>query len=252
MSTESDNTRAAVADLLAGAIIEFSARHKGQTTRPASWGAPFKMRGSGHVRYCSDPATTGLRKRGYADEFVRHIRHTGWYADMDGDNTYRGVVYLLPGRDGMTRALAGYEESDNPDAAVLDLSQIHEAADGDDASREAARTADQLAEWAAMEEREWNTAWHAGSRWNDLGDEIQEVRDEVRQLIAEYRDLRQTKTGSILARYQALINVARRKRTALQKQRATLACGADDRYCFHRGDANLRAAFNEGAGRRVL
>lgn len=75
------------------------------------------------------------------------IDHTGWYADPDGGNTYRGFVFALSnGRFG-----AGYEMKDNGER-VYYLSVFDNASD-------AARFADGEAQYYAEQECEYRQRW---------------------------------------------------------------------------------------------
>jgi hypothetical protein len=133
--------------------------------------------------YVQTPASVGLRfvgiveaesymKRRYFDgEGAFSNRDLcGWYTDpdgyhgKDGDGLVWGVVYLLPGRAGKTRLVAGYQFGGTDDGPYLDLSKVFEdrVMEGElktcDVAYQAARHADGLAEEVAEDEREYQLA----------------------------------------------------------------------------------------------
>lgn len=86
----------------------------------------------------------GLRWQ-YADEVSRSIKHTGWYCDEYGDDTIRGLVLRLPKGRGF---LAGWTMGERM-ATEIDVSWVH----ADEV--EAAHAADDMAERAAENQREY-------------------------------------------------------------------------------------------------
>lgn len=139
----------------------------------------FKAHGYDHVRWV-EHAADGLRLVGFADKIVG-LRHMGWYTDEDGyGDTYRGVVYQLPSGGDGERFAYGYADPCNDGAALLCF-------DLEGSKEDAARAADQFAEIFAEEAREYSTAWGAGRRYEDLGEEIKEARKEALAIGAEMR-----------------------------------------------------------------
>jgi hypothetical protein len=139
----------------------------------------------------------GLRFVGYCDEIVRGraIDHKGWYTNDFEDETYRGAVWQLPGRKGVARFIAGYQDPNNDGAAFVDLDIINgfacdEGAVGE-AKRDAAFRADSIAQRNAEREREYNEGWQAGARWVDLGEQIATERRATIELIQEMKAERQ-------------------------------------------------------------
>ena len=204
-----------------------------------------------------------------------HTRNgrAGWYTDPHGDS-YKdgtglcwGVVYQLPGRDGMARFVAGYVmggcSDENP---TIDFSYIHESptdysAQDCDAAIDAARAADSMAERAAEAEREYQTAWSAGSLFAVLGDDIATQRKAALALFKERRlakavGLSGDTYGAICEALRAAIASAVSTIEKAREKRAQLASGDYDRpgmpLYFSTRDAALREAFNEGAGETVL
>lgn len=159
-------------------------------------GAPF---GRDNLQWAENPSAIGLRFVGYADELSDWIRHSGWLTN-DYGGAMRGVVYQLPGRKGVSRFIAGYQEFEsrkpmNGDSAALDLRTVFCSEPGEDCSRygsdgpkrEAARHGDSIAESHAETEREYNEAWQAARQWDELGDEMTETRASARQLVRDMR-----------------------------------------------------------------
>ena len=203
---------------------------------------------------------------------------SGWYADDRQDNLGYGLVYQLPGRNGQSRFVAGYAFSDDC-GVTLDLSRVYaepaafpeparKSATGYtmgghwtwqdnpremDAARDAAFAADSMAQAAAISEREYQTAWRAGAEWGDETADIAAVREEIRDILQDLRQLRCT------SGYPALCKViAARVRDLLadmqerRNRRDELARGERKHLIFWPGDKCLAAAFNDGAGEQVL
>lgn len=182
------------------------------------------------------------------------IDHTGWYCDPYHEDTCVGVVARLRGRDGNARYIPGWRFKAWGDEGVFDLSDVFEApADGpygtDEALIDCARRADHLAEIAAEKEREYQTAWRAGSRWADAKSEESELRKEALQILAERRSVRTDAT-----RYPALCGTIRKHVFRItiairesRKERTRLAEGESADLYFY-PDASAIEAFCDGAG----
>jgi hypothetical protein len=136
----------------------------------------------------------GLRVVGFCDEVQRkelgyspRDEHQGWYTDEDGDReVLRGVVYLLP----HGRYISGYADPYNDDCARIVFSNVYENA------IDAARAADELARINAEHEREYNTVWQAGRRYEELGEERKSLSTENGKL---RHDMKGTKGAVRLA-----------------------------------------------------
>lgn len=233
--------------------------------------------GTAHV---SKPAAFGLRHVGdvvaesYGGRDCWNKRdHGGWYTDpygdvfKDGSGLCWGVVYQLPGRNGKARFVAGYEFGGTDGGPTLDLSKVYESdpsesgvydTDARDltAARDAARHADALAKYAAKEERDYQTAWQAGSRWAELGDEVADARKAALAILRERRAVMwSTDDGkppqAICAAIRDRLRSYLRDIAEARSKRANLAKGDHDSLIFY-PDERLRAAFNEGAGANVL
>jgi hypothetical protein len=127
-----------------------------------------------------------------------------------------------------------------------------------DAASDAARAADSMAQHAAEQEREYQSAWAAGSEWAQLGEEIASERKAALELLQErrraraagldgYKAICATMRGAIESHLES-IREAREKRESLERGDG----GGSEYMLFWPGDATLRAAFNEGAGQTVL
>lgn len=181
--------------------------------------------------FIDTPESAGFRFVDYADKLAS-LNHTGWYTDDEfQDSTLRGAVLQLPARKGCARFVAAYQESDN-DGYVIDLSRgavysekvtyRHRDSCLDDEIRSAALNADSFAERAAEREREYQSAWRAGSNFAQLGESIIAARREALAILAERRDVRTMDKPAlckaIRARVDALLETirdARREREEL-------------------------------------
>lgn len=184
---------------------------------------------------------------------------TGWYADPHGHgwNLCYGVVYQLPSRKGESRFVAGYDWSDFEGGPTLDLTRVYVEPRSDwevdvmtcDAAIDAARAADSMAEHAAEEEREYQTAWAAGSAWADAAEVISDARKKALSILAERRKVNESDASPVLCevirdKIRDLVESIAETRAEQRK----LADGdARDLY-FWNGDQRLRDAFMEGAG----
>lgn len=221
---------------------------KSVTDSPTYYAPSIGTRNANGTRWV-DNWSAYFRDMKYCDDVARSIRHNGWYSDSNQDATYRGAIFQLRGRNGKTQWLAGYVDSDN-DGACIDFSEVFTApGEGDDGDlRDAARRADRLAESAAEESREYDTAWQAGSMWRDIMDGLPAIRTEIRELIQAYHISPEGKARDVVV---SAITEKFRERANAIKNADTLAAGDDDNYYFY-PSARLIDAFNEGAGERVL
>lgn len=241
-------------------------------------------------RWIENPAAMGLRFVGYCDKISDTIRHTGWFTDPDQDGKIRGCVYQLPGRGGKARFVAAHDNEDNGAAdcggpayvdfstvyrsdfvaemrsALRDISKRHqtpammnpgywaESAHGT-AKKEAAIGADSFAESAAEKERDYQTAWQAGSQYANCLQELAAIRASVRQTIRDMKgacDTLRTLPASLKARLRSSIKAELSERETIFQRMERLKDGEADSLCFWPGDERLHGAFNEGAGCVVL
>lgn len=224
--------------------------------------------------YVEHPESSGLRfvgrvqvDCGSRDGYWDKRGDSGWFTDPYGDTSRDGaglcygVVYQLPGRKGESRFVAGYQFGGCDGGPTLDLGRVYAESACDwnchpnnmESAHEAARAADSMAQRAAEQEREYQTAWAAGNRWSDMWQEVQDAAAELRAVLAERRAVKGT------AGYPALCRAIRSHVTGLMSQirkaRATmakLAEGEVEPLYFYPGEARLRDAFNEAAGNEVL
>lgn len=146
---------------------------------------------SDSIRWVENPSAAGLRYVGFADEVNHWIRHKGWYTSPDGDDgeVYRGVVYLLPGRNRAPRFVGGYSNPWN-DGVRIDFGSICEDSDT------AANIGDRLAEIDAEKERDYQEAWQAGRQCEDL---LDEAKAELSRAIALVREMRAARKQGAMA-----------------------------------------------------
>lgn len=193
----------------------------------------------------------GLRFADYADDCLRSIRHTGWFIDEYGEDKYRGCVFYLPGRDGYTLCVPGYQESSSGGYCV-DLRDVRRDRDGDERKRDIAFTADSMAENAADVARDYNASWSLGNQYSDLVTAYRANRRERRQLVANLRAARDE-----MARLRIDSTWSRDLCRTIRAKIATLKEQSRDAYEAAQAilDANpyaVKDAFNDGAGMAVL
>ena len=224
------------------------------------WNPPFETRGAKAMRWIEKPSECGLRFVGYASDLV-DLRHTGWYVDNDQFDTAHGVVFQLPARHGKPLFVAGYDDPNNG-AANAGGPVALDFGDTTDDQATAARWADRIAEWHAESEREYQAAYSAGDRWAEIGEEIKQVRGEIRAAISQFRKARAFIGDAAGATYNRLCEIIRgdvsddlEKVRELRAERAKLAEGdfvSEWLPGWNTRDSNSRDAFNEGAGAAVV
>ena len=259
------------------------ARYPATDIFPAvSWQAPddARPRSSERLAYVDSLGRAGLRMVGRVladhprDLWNNRGTESGWITDAygetseDGTGLCWGVVCQLPGRNGKARFVAGYQfggtDGGTDAGPTLDLGTIYESesARGDDCkpqdhedARDAARVADSMARIAAEAEREYQTASAAGSRWYSSWEELADNRATVLATIRELKGACQTIAAlpeTIKARIRSSIESDLDTRSGILARMARLAEGEFQGLIFWNGDERLKAAFNEGACRKVL
>lgn len=207
---------------------------------------------SDSVRWCED--VYELRVVGFCDEVTggshRYIRnpidHKGWYTDPWGDgDLYRGLVLQLPGKH-EARYLAAYADPNCDGAALVDLSHIW----GDEC--DAAMSADQFAEEHAEREREYQTAWQAGAKWADLGEDVARERRDLLAALAERRKVKAEHVPTLCRLLRLKVADVLERISESRDERARLKDGDSDGLYFWTGNRDLADAFNDGAGEVVL
>lgn len=198
--------------------------------------------------YVESPEACGLRLQLEAGD-LKGVDHNGWFTNpygesfKDGSGLCYGAVFLMTGRDGRARAVAGYQHGGQPGYCV-DFKRIFDSIgdDLDSALYEASRAADGLAESAAEDEREYQTAWQAGSQYGDLLEKVKEKRRDLLELL-------KTRKSSGMAR-KSLVNIVSEMLSEIcemRKEMTDLREGDKPQLCFYTGDERLRDAFCEGA-----
>ena len=187
------------------------------TNLAARNGQAFACAGESRVIWVESPESKGLRFVGLAADLVG-LDYSGWDVGPSGClGTARGVVYLLPAKNGKTRALAAIADPVNSDddgegPALVSL-DIVECEDGDEAIREAARRADRFAELYAESENEYSEAWHAGQRAREKSaDAVAAAYDwkvAVRELRAAFKSRHSLPPGEARATVKSLIDLVR-------------------------------------------
>lgn len=202
---------------------------------------------AGVVRWIEN-ASDGLRLIGFADEIAREthwrmIDHSGWFADPDGCELFRGVVYQLPAaRHGSKgereRYVYGYADPNNKGAALLAFSPVSD-------KMEAARFSDGFAERCAETERDYREAWQAGQRAAELAEERRELTAQVRALLRELASAcdRLGDVPHIKTALRGAIRHALDAREKARQERQELRDSFE-----HSRDQTLAAAFRDGEG----
>jgi hypothetical protein len=125
--------------------------------------------------------------------------YSGWYADADCDETYRGHVWQLPARNGSPQYVAGYVEDQGRSVGetraggYVVLCVDRGALELFDDKEDAARAGDGLAERNAERDREYSGRWreasNADSERDDARDDLKSARGSARSIIAALREL---------------------------------------------------------------
>lgn len=189
---------------------------------------------------------------------------SGWITDpygcysRDGDGLAWGVVYQLPGRAGVARFVAGYGIGDTDSPPHLDLSTVYTCNTRDgccweqaDAAKDSGATgaADDMAKKAAEAERDYRTAWQAGTQWAAERETVATTRRKTLDLLKQNRESGGSRDlPAIHATICKAACDARERISAARERMASLAQGDCDPLYFWAGDSELCAAFCEGAG----
>lgn len=245
----------------------------GIATKPYSavtW-QPANPRYRERLGYVDRPQNAGLRhvgdvvaECGGRNGYFNSSGRGGWFTDpfgdvfKDGTGLCWGVVYQLPARDGKARFVAGYQFGGTDQGPTLDFGTIFESDSmrGDYCepvehcdARDAARSADSMAQNAAEKEREYQTAYAAGSRYAEKAEEVKEARKDLLEILAERRKVKGESSypalcRAIKSRVTELVGDIERARKAMRK----LAAGDYQSLIFYPGEEDLKAAFCDGAG----
>lgn len=140
----------------------------------------------------------GWRDVGDSSDIIT-MRHNGWYADADGDETYRGHVWQLPARNGSPQYVAGYVEDQGRSVGgtraggYVVLCVDRGALELFDDKEDAARAGDGLAERNAERDREYSERWReasdADSDRDDARGKLKGARAHARSIVAALREL---------------------------------------------------------------
>ncbi len=177
------------------------------------------------------------------------VDHKGWYTNpygesfKDGSGLVWGVVASLPGKDHKPRYLAGYQFGGQDQGITLSLKTIYDSED------DAARAGDSMAEKAGESEKEYQTAWQAGSRWADLKQELSDIRQRVLEVLKENRESGGSRDlPAIHAFIRDKVCEMRGEMARKRDQMRDLANGDFQELIFWPRGESERDAFCEGAG----
>lgn len=101
------------------------------------------------------------RSHRWCDQVYRYIKHTGWYIDSFQDETARGLVIRITGRNGKEQFMAAIADPFNYDRKSMNgpiMLCLDEVFDDED---ECARRADSITEWYAESCREEDEKYQA-------------------------------------------------------------------------------------------
>jgi hypothetical protein len=138
-----------------------------------------ELYGSENCRWVENVAE-GLRLAGFCDDLTHYIQHKGWYADEDGSEVYRGVVYRLP----HGKYVYGYADPNNDGCALLCFDDIRTC------EIDAAHGANRFAELAAESEREYKEVFQAGVNCRHAELKALEARTELKSFLASVKEMR--------------------------------------------------------------
>lgn len=218
------------------------------------------------TRFLETETDSGLRFVGLSSDLLKGSRRDvgAWYCDSFQHSTLAGAVFRLPAKGKRCRYLIGYQESDSG-AFVLDMETgalqgdagITSHWDDDDSLRDAAIRADSLAEHAAEKAREYDSAWQAGSRWNDERETAAAARREALAILQERRKVPPIAAPALCAAIRSQVESLLSDIRVARKAMASLANGAgypgrDSWELAFYPSAELKGAFNDGAGQTVL
>mgnify|MGYP001228286865 CR=1 FL=1 len=212
----------------------------------------FAAYGSRRMLWIERPEDYGLRRVGYCDEISGSIRHRGWFLDDDCHEIVRGSVYRLPSKNRESRFIAAYDDPWNDGPICADLETIY------DCEISAARAADSIAERMAERECYYQRAFRAGVMYAETVSEIKETRNWIKDLLVERKSARKLESdfpticNTIRAKISDLLNDLRKLRDKRDRLKSGDYSEGDYFYGFSLRDADLVAAFNDGAGERVI
>lgn len=137
-----------------------------------------------NIMYVDVMADIKLRYVGEAHKIVS-LRHTGWYADNDQNDTYYGQVYQLPARNGVEQYVPAICHS-GYGTGTLYLNDI-----GPD-KEQAARDADHYAQKEGEEAREYDAKDTAERLIEEAREEIHVINRQVLPALKELKGARLT------------------------------------------------------------
>lgn len=224
------------------------------------------------ARWIECPEALGFEFIGFADEIDTSINHRGWFLYDEGipGEVARGAVYALKAGGRMIYLGAILDPHNDDGSALFDWDPVivepiprgeryslqmgcygsapcsrAEAFEWkcEDAKDTAAGYADSFAERYAEQSRDNDSAFQAGCRYSELGDE---VKDERRNLLTLLGELKRARTGKYPAICDALRGTVRGHLETIRKARAKRA------ELVHNASPDYYDTFNDGAGETVF
>lgn len=175
----------------------------------------------------SPEAGNAFRFAGFADE-IAGLRHTGWFTDVEfQDETARGAVWQVTGKNGKPRYVAGFRDPVGNDAAFI-------AEPVTDDKNQAAIWADDFARKYAESESEYQADFRRGLTVAESRAEIARLRREALALCKAARAACAEMSGLDFGVFgvlrQALRENLTRKRAEIEAARKRIAATLREVY----------------------
>lgn len=225
---------------------------------PAKYGREFTAYGR-RVRWVENPESM-MRLCGTPADF--RCEPSSFACDYYGHRFAVGVVYRLPSADGHRRYVPAVLDPDNGNnqtgegPALFCFTEMVTSDRWEDENEErnsysealktAAQAANKLADAYAEEEYNHSEAWEAGREWREAGDEMQTLRDDIREI---FRDAREEGIAPNISDEWEKMEDLRRQRDCLKD-----GDGWENRHYWfnHSSRPDLRGSFNDGAEHKVF
>lgn len=186
-----------------------------------------------------------------ADAYRWHDYTTGYYTNEDYHETIAGGVERIRSSKGTHYVpVTSYSDSDITTYYMSDAVLVPKGAGEEfhkNAMREAAISADGLADGLAEKEREWNEAWAAGNAYMTAGEELLNARKAFKAIRSELKTVTPGNTPAICAAIRSRIAAIVADMSEAKENREKLR---DEWSVQWRRE--LWPAFNDGAGERVI
>ena len=221
--------------------FEQGARHYDSSPWRKPYAAACQQPDAPRLFHIADLNKAGLRLQREKD--LPGIRHTGWFTTPFQDSTCYGALFLLPGKRGKCRIVAGYAMGEG-DGYTVNLATVWTCTPDDlpDELASMAGFADSMAERAADREMDYQCAWQAGQLYAEKAAEVSEARKALLELLASRRKPAAMSLATVKAAAKRLLSDICAAREAMREA----AEGAHRTFGFYAGSPSNQAAFCEG------